>query len=194
MGGLERICESILADARAEVNDIMTNAQEKIEELWKEYEEKRDNFINTLESETQRVCMATAERIEAEAASRAREIMLAKRSEGVEEISRYIMDSIINAPDKEYFDILVKLLKNNREEKDGVVYLSKRDLARLPEDFCKRINQDLNAGKLTISDKPIEAQGGFIIEYGNIDINCRIESIFEAKKNAFSDIINGVIA
>ena len=86
----------------------------------------------------------------------------------------------------EYFEFLSKLLENNAEDEAGTIYFNEKDSSRIPESFKKKLSDK----KLTLSDECVDIDGGFIIKYGKIDINCSISGIFEDKRNTLSDIIN----
>ncbi len=193
MGGLERIVKSILNEAKGKVDEILSRARKEVSEISLEYEQNKEKILEENTVCTQEECMRISKKTEAEADFEARRLILSAKRDAIEKILATVKDKIKNLPQEEYFDLLVKLAKLNREEIPGEMLLSKKDLQRLPKDFEEKINRGLEKGKITISDADIDIDAGFIIRYGKIDINCSIDSIFEDKKNTLSDIITEMI-
>lgn len=191
MGGLEKILQDISAGADREASDILNEASQKVAEIKLQNDKDKAALTEKMTKETQEECMKLSGMIEASAAAEARQILLAAKIKAIEEIIEYIKSDIKSSD--EYFDLLLTLVKNNSEKGDGVMYLSKIDLERLPADFSERVNENAK-GKITIADEPADLDAGFIIKYGKIDINCSIDSIFEDKKSILSDIINNCLA
>lgn len=193
MGGLEKIIESIIGEAEVKADEIISDAKKTVDEIYAESEQNKEKIIEESTILTQEECMKISKKTEAEAEAEARRIILSAKRNAIEEILKQIKEKIKNAPSKEYFDLLVKLAKANREEMAGEMFFGKKDLEILPKDFSEKINEGLQNGSITIADKPLDIDGGFIIKYGKVDINCSIESIFEDKKNELSDIITEII-
>lgn len=193
MGGLEKIIESITLEAKEKADEILFDAKETADGIYAEFEQNKAKIIEESTILTQEECMKISKKTEAEADAEARRIVLSAKRSAIEEILAKIKEKIKNAPSKEYFDLLVKLAKANREDMTGEMFFGKKDLERLPEDFSKRVNEGLEKGSITISDESLDIDGGFIIKYGKVDINCSIDSIFEDKKNVLSDIITEII-
>ena len=190
MGGLLAITESILADARKAADAIMAKARDEEKAILAKFEEDKAALRDELSAKLHTDCMSISRMIEGAAEAEARQIVLSAKKEAIDKVVDYNKEAIKNAPDAEYFEFLEKLCKKNREDADGVMYLSDKDLKRLPKDFSERINAGLSKGKITISEEAYPIDGGFIIKYGKIDLNCTIDSIFEEKKNSLADIIN----
>lgn len=190
MGGLSKITESILGEAQSEAKKILDAASAEEREILAKCEEDKAKITEDEAKKLQEECMELSRLAETAADAEAREIILSAKNKAIEKITEYLKESLKNADKEEYFEFLAKLCKGNRESGDGVMYLSKEDLARMPADFEKRVNEGLTSGKITISAEPTNTNGGFIIKYGKVDINCTLDSIFEEKKNDISDIIN----
>lgn len=187
MGGLDKILQDIAENAELEAANILTEASREVAEIKLQSEKDKEALSEEIKKDTQEECMKLSGMIEAGAAADARQIILSAKSKAIEEIIEYLKEDIKNSP--EYFDLLLTLVKNNSEAEDGVMYLGKKDLSRLPADFAEKVNENAK-GKITISREAADLDAGFIIKYGKIDINCSIDSIFEDKKNRLSDIIN----
>lgn len=190
MGGLEKIIETIAKEAEAEAREITDAAQKKAADILEQCEKDKEKTAEEFKRRTQEECMRLSGMIEAAAEADARQAVLAAKRSAIKEIIEYVKSEVKNLPDREYFDLLLKLAQNNRENSDGVMYLSEKDIKRLPADFSEKVNEGLKEGSIKISEEPCLIDAGFIIKYGKIDINCSIDSIFEDKQNKLADIIN----
>ena len=50
-----------------------------------------------------------------------------------------------------------------------------------------------NGGTLSISDEKAPIIGGFILRYGNIEINSSLDAIFEENKEVLTDTVKGIL-
>ena len=190
MGGLEKIIETIAKEAEAEAREITDAAQKKAADILEQCKKDKEKTAEEFKRRTQEECMRLSGMIEAAAEADARQAVLAAKRSAINEIIEYVKSEVKNLPEREYFDLLLKLAQNNRENSDGVMYLSEKDIKRLPADFSEKVNEGLKEGSIKISEEPCSIDAGFIIKYGKIDINCSIDSIFEDKQNKLADIIN----
>ena len=191
MGGLSTIIEEILEDAQREADAILEKANKEAAEIRIQCEKDKEILIEEKKAEAQDACMKLTDLMELSAKSEARQMVLASKTKIIKDVFEYIKTDFKNSP--EYFDMLLKFLKNYSEEKDGVMYMSENDLKRLPEDFSKKAQAN-SKGNISISPEAINIDGGFIIKYGKVDINCSINSIFEERKNKIYDIIKSCIS
>ncbi len=190
MGGLTSITDSIIREAKYTADGFMAEAFEEKKVIAEKLEADKVRISEESAEKLQEDCMNLSKRIEAAADTEARQIMLAAKKSAIDAVIEKIKNELKNAGSAEYFAFLEKLAIKNREEAEGVMYLSKADTARMPADFEARVNKGMTSGRITIDKTGAEIDGGFIISYGRIDINCTIDGIFEDKKNEIADIIN----
>ena len=70
------------------------------------------------------------------------------------------------------------------------MYLSERDLDRLPEDFEEKVNSLIfEKGALMISKKPGNLENGFILVYGDMEVNCTLRAVFDEKHDLLKDLL-----
>ena len=67
--------------------------------------------------------------------------------------------------------------------------LSKRDLSRLPANFEKEVCNTANA-EITIKKTPANIKNGFILVYGDIEIDCTFDAIFDTYRDELRDIVH----
>ena len=69
---------------------------------------------------------------------------------------------------------------------------NKKDLSRLPAGFAEKISDATN-GKLKVSSEPKNIDGGFILAYGDIEINCSFDALISEKIDVIKDTLNKII-
>ena len=115
------------------------------------------------------------------------------RNKVIDEVLSEAKAKIMNLPDKEYSDFLFNLFNNNAQPLDGVLRFVPADYARLSEGFLQRCRQAFPDHDLQISGDMEGIVRGFVIQYGNILINCSIDSIFESEGQVLRDRIYEVL-
>lgn len=195
MTGLEKIiekieqksaarCEEILAEARALAADIEAKSAAQAETMLADARAKA-----ALDAED-RLRMA-----ESGAEQKARQIILAARIEAVNETLDAAAEALNAMPTKEYFDALISLAVANAATGQGQLRLSSRDIARLPADFEQRLNEALaaNGASVFVGTEPAPIDNGFILIYGDIEINCSFEALLEAYRDELKETVCNII-
>lgn len=83
--------------------------------------------------------------------------------------------------------LLLRMIVQYAASAEGELHFSAKDLARLPKNFEQTIATAVPAAKLTVSDKPAEIDGGFVLAQGDIEQNCSFESLFYAARETLQD-------
>ena len=74
------------------------------------------------------------------------------------------------------------------------MYLSAQDLQRLPQDFEDRINAEIyETGAVQVSRTPKEIDNGFVLVYGDIEINCTLRAVFDERMDALKDLLHPLL-
>ena len=86
-------------------------------------------------------------------------------------------------------------MKSRLSQRRGVLLLNKKDLDRIPSDFGEKVNQvaTKKGGMIDISQDTVDIDGGFILKYGNIEINSSFEALFDENKEELTDIVNNLL-
>ena len=191
MIGIERIvekileqsqknCDAILLQAASDVKDIITQARVQANEQSKK-------IIDDAKCEADRI--QTVSKSTSESITRNRYL----------EIRNAILNDIISAAylsiekfsDDEYFDMLKKLLIKNIQPGECIMYLSGFDLGRLPDNFEDEINFAVyETAAVHICDVPADIENGFILSYGDVQINCTLKAVFDEHMDYLKDMLS----
>ena len=193
MGGLEKITEHIIDNAKKSADEIINNAKIKAEEI-------KDNS----ENENKRLILENNEKIKAEcekimqmsAASdrqNERQAMLDAKNKVIKSIIKESEEKIFSMEKSEYFDFLKTILKNSITGQNGEILFSASDKELVDDNFIKDL-KSISGGALEICDETAPIEKGFIIRYGKTEINCSISGIIEDKYNELTDLVNSCIS
>ena len=170
--------ESIIKAARKKAESILSEGNEKADKAYKDY---LDNAKISAEKEFENSCVSVD-------SSMKRKLLSCKVGLINDTIEKTIA-KLKALPDKEYFELLIRLISRHIRPGKGILSLCSNDLNRLPSDFGKQIT-DLAAkdgGTIELSKEPADIEDGFILSYGLISENCSFRAIIEADKDEIRD-------
>ena len=78
----------------------------------------------------------------------------------------------------------------------GEICFSEADLNRIPEEFEQEIQNiaRIKGGELVLSQKGRTIEGGgFLLIYGDVEVNCTFKALFDAKHDELTDQINRIL-
>jgi V/A-type H+-transporting ATPase subunit E len=183
MIGMERIKAKILEDSNAKASQIEEKAKLEagviIDEATKEAEKKRNEIISKAEAES----MEIYRRLLAVADLDGRKELLRAKRDVVENAFASAMAKLAELPDSEYQKLIEKMVVRSAANGCGEVILCANDAGRIDGDFIQNINRSLSeagiAGSVNLSDERINAAGGVVVRYGDMEVNNTFEILFE---------------
>ena len=192
MSGLEKIisqiehesddrCRSIIEEANKKAQSIIEEAEKSASEILLENEIKTAKKIESMEQ----IAQSSSEFAKSK-------ILLTSKLEIIDEMLKKSLDEIKNLPDEEYFAIIKALIIGNSRSGEGALCLSEKDKKRLPKGFIEDINKALGDRKI-VSGETINIDGGFVLVYEDIDINCSFDAIASSKLDELRDALNTVL-
>lgn len=191
MTGLERITDKIIEQSKANCDEIFSKANIQIKKMIAEARAEGNRQAQEIVAKAHK----EADRKNAIAKSTAESITRNRYLE----IRNAILNDIISAAyleieklsDEEYFDMIFKLCKKNVQPGECTMYLNGFDLSRLPEEFEDKINSEVyETSAVFISKKAVDIENGFILDYGNIQVNCTFKAVFDESMDRLKDILS----
>ena len=189
MTGLERILDQILSDANQEAQEQLSAAEQEKNAILAQAKAKADETAAAVLKSGEEKAAVIRERAESAAQMERRNAMLAFKQQMIGATIDRTRASLENAPDDEYFQILL-LVEKFATEGSAQMHLNARDLKRLPADFEARLKEAAPKTEISLSQEPSEIESGFLLTYGGIDINCTFEAIFEGAKAQLRDVVS----
>ena len=191
MTGLERIKEKILIQSQENCDKIIQDANMQAKSIIRQARDdansKAFEIINKADKNAVRknaVSKSTAESI-----TRNRYL----------EIRNAILNDVISAAyleiekfsDEKYFDMIKRLCVKNILTGECTMHLNGYDLGRLPENFEYSINEEIyEKGAVMICSEAVDIENGFILRYGDVEVNCTFRSVFDESMDSLKDMLS----
>ncbi len=193
MKGTEKIIAHIQADAQAQVDAILAQAEQQCAEI-------RDGFEKQAAERYSERIRAGVKACQDEVDSRlridqmeARKGMLAVKQELVARSFDQALTALCALPEEEYVAFLTKLAVGASVSGDEEIILNPRDRAAVGEKVVEAANAALNGGKLRLSGETRDFAGGLILRRGNVEANCTAELLVELSRSELSNEIAGIL-
>jgi len=194
MSGLDTMIKIILDEAGVEAQAALDRAREDAARFLAEAEAATDDDCERIVDEGRQQAEDIRRRAEATAGMERRRALLTRKQFLLDKAVQAARVAILNLPEAEYFGFLIRLASENAEPGEGVMFLSKKDLARLPSGFHEALNRALPDGAaLDIASEARLIEGGFVLQYGDIDRNCSLAAIFDENRERILDAAHEAI-
>ncbi len=175
MSGVEKIIARLNEETESQCRETEFNARKKAAEIVARAQTEGNGQIKAAEAEANK----RSERILAGAQSlvsaNSRKARLAARVALIDEVLESAARSLHELSDEAYFNALAGLAVRNKQDGVGEMLLCERDLKRMPRDFIDKLGYGFK-----VSPVPAPIEDGFILKYGEIEINCTFKALFSA--------------
>jgi V/A-type H+-transporting ATPase subunit E len=196
MTGLEKILKHIEDDANANAQAILAEANSKAEEIADKAKKEADEKCAGIAEKSKQDVQSCMSRAESTAALQEKKLILHAKQEIIGDVINRAKETLLQLPDKEYFDVILKMVKKYALGQTGQILFSPTDKKRVPELFDVILNTELSkidGAKLSVSNETRNIDGGFILIYGEIEVNCSLDALFFAAKETLQDKVCEVL-
>ena len=184
MSGLDKMIARLESDCEAQCGQIemeaAADAAGMLEAASRESKAETERVI----AEANKQAELIAKKAQSAAAANARRMMLEAKVALIDETVDAAVKKLRSMDAQSYFGILESLVKKYRTGEPGMLFLSASDAARKPEAFLQAFPE------ITVSEDAAPISDGFILKYGDIEINCT----FDALRSASLDDLKAVAA
>lgn len=190
MTGIEKIVEKIREESLNRCEAVIAEAKENAGEILFDERKKAEKEAEKIISEGKNKALKkeNAARSAAETISKTR--YLEVKNAIVNDIIAAAFEKIEEMSDEDYFALLLSLCEKNVENGEGTMFLSKHDLERAPKDFEESVNSLVyEKGAVRLSKKPMDIENGFVLVYGDIEVNCTLRAVFDEKLDSLRDAL-----
>lgn len=179
----ESQCQAVINSAKEKAQSIVDNAKKSADE----YLKKQQEFLDIKNASEKSKAVSSAE-------FEYKRVMLSKKCELIDECMKESLASMCNAQDDVYFGYIKTLASKYALAGKGSVSFSKKDLDRLPDGFEKELCECAGDGKtLEISKEAIDTEGGFVISYPEMRVDCTFASLVEENADNIKDAVNKIL-
>ena len=154
-----------------------------------------DRLLAAADEKTEKILADAALHAAASAAElETRNRLLRERRRILDETLKKTVGYLQGLPDAAYFEALLPLAARSAQAGEGLLLFGAGDLKRLPADFEARLNRSLETGKkLTVSPEAAPIDGGFLLKYDDIEMNCSFSALLDARREELEDRVNRIL-
>ena len=186
MTSSEKILAGIAGEAKTEAEKITAEAEKQAAEITAAAKAEAETDAGKIRAAAEKKAELIINSGKSSAGLLKRDTALNCRRELIEKALNFVADTVNAYGDKDYFDFLLTLIKKEKLNGKGEVYLSVKDKARDIAAF----KSELEALGLTLSDNFADINGGFILKYGDIQINGELSALIHEKRDVLTDELN----
>lgn len=190
MTGLEKILKHIDDDASAAANAVIAEANNKANEITAAARAEGEKRRAEIAEQSKLDVQACLNRAESAATLQEKKMILDAKQQIINNVILSAKDSLLKYSNEEYFNIILKMVKKYALRQPGKIVFSKTDMERLPQQFDQELQTALLGmvgASLTISDNSKDIGGGFILIYGDMEVNCSFDALFFASRESLQD-------
>ena len=186
MTSSEKILAGIAEESKAQADKINSDAEKQAADIIAAAREEAESEAEKIKAEAEKKAELIIHSGKSSAELLTRDTALKCRRGLIEKALITVADTVNAYSDKDYFDFLLTLIKKEKLNGKGEVYLSVKDKARDTAAF----KSELSALDLTLSDTFADINGGFILKYGDIQINGELSALIHEKRDVLTDELN----
>ena len=195
MTGLDKILNQIEEEAKSSADKIIEEANAQAKEITEEAAAACRDMEETAAVKRQATSEDILKKSRSAAQMQRRQELLSAKQRIISEIIDKAQASLYTLGDKEYFELIARMLDKFALGEKGEIRFSKKDKERLPAGFDKTVAAAAakNGGELTVSEQTCEIDGGFLLVYGGIEENCSFAAMFAAERENLQDKVHTLL-
>ena len=175
MSGVEKIIARLNEETDAQCRETDFAARKKAAEIISRAQTEGNAEIKAAQEAAEKRGAQILAGAESLVTANGRKSRLAARVALIDEVIDRAYQNLHGLSDEAYFNALAGLAVKNKQEGVGEMLLCERDLRRMPRDFIDKLGYGVK-----VSPVPAPIEDGFILKYGEIEINCTFKALFAA--------------
>lgn len=192
MTAQEMILKGIIDEAHLKEEEILKKANEEAETLLEDAKKEAKAFSGEVIADALKKAVAIKANANSAAELILRDARLRRKNREIGDAISLAVKTVNDLPDDKYFEILLMMIGKMALTSEGEVLLSSDDLKkRNTELFSNGIKQ--KGFKLTLTDKPADIKSGFVLRFGDIEINSSFEAIANEKREQLEDTVKDIL-
>lgn len=196
MTGLDKILKHIEDAAAMNEESMLNQGKREADKIIADAMAEGKQRCAEIRKETDRNVKASMSRAESAAALQEKKLILNAKQQIISDVILSAKEYLLNLSDEKYFENILLMVKKYALPKAGGILFSEKDYKRLPEQFEDIINVSLTDKKeavLKISQETRNIDGGFVLTYGEVEVNCSFEGLFSADIENLQDKVSELL-
>ena len=192
MAGLDEMIGQIRQEAGRSADEVLENAGKEAELIRQESEKICRGIIEEAEKTGEREAEKYICRSRSAAVMEQKNALLKFKQDIIDQVIQKTIDELRALETDEYFKLILHMVKRYARGESGKILFSSQDMARLPEGFSDELSKAAAArgGELKAICYDGRLDGGFILSYGGIEMNCSFDAMIRTEQDALKDILN----
>ena len=181
MNGIEKLIQQI--DAEAQSDAIQAKAAAEAAEVKAQYAQRAERESQDILDRGRKAAAEREERLAGVAQLERRKTLLAVKQEMLDQAFEKALEELQNLPEKEYVDLVSRLVAQAAKTGKEEVIFSQKDRPRYGKAVVTRANEALGEkGRLTLSAQTRPIQGGFILSDGEVEVNGTFDTLVRLQR------------
>ena len=197
MNGIEKITQRIAAEAQAEKEAVLQDAEKRCDAVKAEYQEKAEElYAQTVKKGKDEIEQYLLREDRAEKLNARKEVLTEKQAL-VGTVFGKVRERLAGMSEDDYVSFLARLAAKASVSGKESIELSGKDAAGIGEKVAEAANAILRAegktAELTLSENEGPASGGLILREGNIEVNCSTDILLEQSRSELEAGLAGIL-
>ncbi len=188
MAGIDKIIEQIISQAEDNAKKITDEANAEATNILTQAREDGQAKAQVISQKSEIQSKDIVARGQSAAALYIRKENLKAKQDIITKMLKNAKQAILNLSDKEYCDIILKMIEKHSTNEVGFISFNSKDVKRISS-----IESNFKKFNLTLSDKTVNIDGGFILIYGDIEENCSITALFDGADEKLQDEVSSML-
>ena len=195
MAGLDKMKSQILNEAKAAADAKTAKANAEAEAILGDAKAEAEKRQSSISKKSAAQVANYKDRVVSSIDLQRRTKILGAKQEMIAAVLEKAYETVTGFGDKEYFDMILKLLGKYALAQEGEIFFSSADLKRMPVSVEQDAQQkaQANGGSLKVSRKGMNIENGFVLVYGGIEENCTLRAMFDAKRDELADKVHRML-
>ncbi len=193
MKGTDKIIAHIQADAKAQADAILAQAEQQCAGIKAEFDRQAAERYSERIRAGVKACQDEVDSRVRIDQMEARKGTLAVKQEMVSLAFDKALEALCALPEEEYVAFLAGLAAKASVTGDEEILLNARDRKAVGEKVAAAANAKLDGGKLTLAEETGDFAGGLILRRGNVEANCTAELLVDLARGDLSAEIAGIL-
>jgi len=192
MEGMERIRESILAEARTQAEAIIKEAEDSVKEMEQQAEKRAEELTKNRLERAKVEAQDAQKRMLSMAELELKKQSLEAKQSIIDQAFDKALVKLNNLPEEKYAAMIVSALGSVGIKGGEELIVPPQDREKFQKGLLKKINDKLGF-ELKLSDEDRGIQGGFIVKVDGVEINNSFETLLRMEREKVESEIADIL-
>lgn len=192
MEGMERIRESILAEARTQAEAIIKEAEDSVKEMEQQAEKRAEELTKNRLERAKVEAQDAQKRMLSMAELELKKQSLEAKQSIIDQAFDKALVKLNNLPEEKYAAMIVSALGSVGIKGGEELIVPPQDREKFQKGLLKKVNDRLGI-ELKLSDEDRGIQGGFIVKVDGVEINNSFETLLRMEREKVESEIADIL-